>query len=82
MPRAISPSASESTLPCSEVRISASSLLRAFSSSRKANSTVWRLAIEASRHSAQAAEAESTAVGDIGGRCEPHLSLDRARAPG
>ena len=61
MPRAISPSASESTLPCSEVRISASSCLRAFSSSRNANSTVWRFAIEASRHCAHAAVAEATA---------------------
>ncbi len=49
------------TLPCSEVRISASSCLRGFSSSRKVNSTVWRFAIDESRHSAQAALAEATA---------------------
>ena len=45
-PRRISPIASETTLPCSAVMISASSSLRAFSSSRNENSTVWRLAIE------------------------------------
>ena len=49
-------------MPCSEVRISASSPLRALSSSRNANITVWRFAIEASRHCAQAAEAMPTAA--------------------
>ena len=48
-PRLTSPSASERTLPCSEVMIAASSDLRAFSSSRNANSTCARLASEVSR---------------------------------
>ncbi len=45
-PRRISPIASETTLPCSAVMISASSRLRAFNSSRNANSTPCRRAIE------------------------------------
>jgi hypothetical protein len=61
-PRAISPAASESTLPCSEVRISASSLLRAFKSSRNVKITDWRLASEASRQAGNAAAAADTAA--------------------
>ena len=49
-PRLTSPSASETTLPCSLVMISASSPLRALSSSRKANRIWVRLASEVSRH--------------------------------
>ena len=44
MPRAISPSASEVTLPCSAVMMAASSFLRAFIASRKANMSCWRFA--------------------------------------
>ena len=54
-PRAISPVASESTLPCSEVMISASSPRREFSSSRNANSTCVRRASEVRPHSWAAA---------------------------
>ena len=43
-PRAISPIASECTLPCSAVMIAASSSLRALSSSRKGNTTCVRRA--------------------------------------
>ena len=53
-PRVTSPSASESTLPCSAVMSAASSSLRALSSSRKANSTWVRLASDECRHSAKA----------------------------
>ena len=56
-PRAISPRASESTLPCSEVMISASSPRREFSSSRNANSTCVRRAREVRPHSSAAASA-------------------------
>ena len=59
-PRVTSPSASESTLPCSAVMIAASSPLRAFSSSRNANRTWVRLASEVSRHAGKAAAAEAT----------------------
>ena len=45
-PRAISPIASEVTLPCSAVMIAASSPLRSFSSCRNAKSTVCRFATE------------------------------------
>ena len=58
-PRLISPRASESTLPCSAVMISASSPFLALSSSRKVNSTAVRLASEVSRHAGNAAAAES-----------------------
>ena len=58
-PRLTSPSASETTLPCSLVMISASSPLRAFSSSRKANRIWVRLASEVSRQAGNAAAAAS-----------------------
>ena len=45
-PRAISPSASECTLPCSAVMSAASSPLRLLSSSRKAKITCVRAASE------------------------------------
>ena len=80
MPRAISPSASEVTLPCSEVRIAASSSLRAFSSSRNANITLCRFAIEASRQPSKAARAFATATSTSRRRCQPHVLLhDAAR---
>ncbi len=60
-PRAISPRASECTLPCSATMIEASSSLRELSSSRKLKSTVVRLATEALRQSAKAAAAAATA---------------------
>ena len=59
-PRLTSPSASESTLPCSAVMIAASSSLRAFSSSRNANRTWVRLASDVSRHLGNAASAAET----------------------
>ena len=58
-PRLTSPSASETTLPCSAVMISASSPLRALSSSRNANRIWVRLASEVSRHAGNAAAAAS-----------------------
>ena len=56
-PRDTSPSASETTLPCSAVMISASSCLRAFSSSRKANMIEVRLVSDVSRHAGNASAA-------------------------
>ncbi len=61
-PRAISPSASEVTLPCSLVRIAARSPLRALTISRKAKSTCWRFAQLASAHAGRAALAAWTAT--------------------
>ncbi len=58
-PRLTSPSASETTLPCSLVMILASSPLRALSRSRKANSTAERLANDVSRQAGNAAVAAS-----------------------
>jgi hypothetical protein len=49
------------TLPCSLVRIAASSPERAFSSSRNANITCWRFAIDVSRHLGNARAAACTA---------------------
>jgi hypothetical protein len=60
-PRVTSPSASESTLPCSSVMIAASSSLRSFSSSRKLNRTCVRRVIEVVPHSANAVFAAATA---------------------
>src|SRR6478735_1283152 len=59
-PRVTSPSASESTLPCSAVMSAATSSLRSLSSSRKAKSTPARLASEASAHSSHAEAADVT----------------------
>ena len=78
MPRATSPSASAVTLPCSFVRIAASSPLRALSSSRKANSTACRLASEAPAQAGKAAFAEATAAATSDGRREPDLARDGA----
>ena len=58
-PREISPRASECTLPCSRVMISASSSLRESSSSRNRNITLARVVIEARRQVAAAAFAEA-----------------------
>ena len=58
-PRETSPSASETTLPCSAVMISASSPLRALSSSRNVKITWVRLAREVSRQAGNAAAAAS-----------------------
>ena len=63
-PRAISPRASECTLPCSRVMISASSSLRESSSSRNRNITLARVVIEARPQVAAAAFAAAiTALG-------------------
>jgi hypothetical protein len=51
------PQASETTLPCSAVMMSAISCLRRLSSSRKPNNTAERLANEVSRHAGNAAAA-------------------------
>ena len=59
-PRLTSPSASDSTLPCSAVMIAASSSLRAFSSSRKANRIWVRRASEVSRHVGNASRRPAT----------------------
>src|SRR5664279_5327434 len=59
-PRAISPAASDSTLPCSAVMIAASSSLRALNSSRNANMTLVRLAIEVLPQAGNAAFAAAT----------------------
>src|SRR5665647_2296910 len=61
-PRAISPAASDRTLPCSAVTIAASSSLRSRRSSRNANSTPDRLDSDAWRQSLEAATAVATAV--------------------
>ena len=58
-PRETSPRASETTLPCSAVMISASSPLRALSSSRNVKITWVRLAREVSRQAGNAAAAAS-----------------------
>src|SRR3954466_10110572 len=58
-PRDTSPSASETTLPCSAVMILANSGLRAFNSSRKLNRIALRLASEVSRHTGNASAAAS-----------------------
>ena len=58
-PRAISPIASECTLPCSAVMIAASSSLRQLSSSRKAKSTCVRRASDVVPHARAAREAEA-----------------------
>ncbi len=63
-PRATSPAASESTLPCSAVMISASSPARALSSSRNANRIRVRLASDVSRHAGNAAFAAAIAAAD------------------
>src|SRR6476661_4056430 len=60
-PRVTSPTASDSTLPCSAVMRAPISSLRALSSSRKAKSTWARLASDASAHDSQAAAADFTA---------------------
>ena len=61
-PRWTSPRASESTLPCSLVIISASSSTLALTSSRKANSTFARVLSDDCDQSAKAACALATAV--------------------
>ena len=60
--RAISPWASESTLPCSAVMIFARSSALSCSSSRNANSTADRRDNEAWRQSGNAASADATAA--------------------
>ena len=82
-PRCTSPSASESTLPCSSVISSASSSTWALTSSRKAKSTLVRVLSEVcdqsgERRRAAAATAASTSLG-VG---QQHLGLLRARSPG
>src|SRR5690348_1108664 len=60
-PRCTSPAASESTLPCSSETISASSLVRALTSSRKVNSTFVRCESDDCDHDSNAAAAVCTA---------------------
>ena len=60
-PRVTSPSASESTLPCSSVMIAASSGLRALSSSRNLNRICWRIAQLISLHLTNASDAAAAA---------------------
>ena len=60
-PRATSPAASPATLPCSALISAASSSVRLASSSRKANSTLARLARDAARQPGKALAAEATA---------------------
>jgi len=60
-PRVTSPSASESTLPCSAVIAAATSSLRASSSSRKRNSTRERTDSEVRPHASAAEAALATA---------------------
>ena len=66
-PRATSPRASDSTLPCSAVMSSASSPARASSSSRNRNSTRARRASEVSRQAGNAALAAATAASTSAG---------------
>src|SRR5450759_5126039 len=61
-PRAISPAASDRTLPCSAVTMAASSSVRSRRSSRNANRTPDRLDRDASRQSFAAATAAATAA--------------------
>ena len=61
-PRCTSPSASESTLPCSSVISSAISLACAFTSSRKANSTFVRRLTEVCAHAGKASAAAPMAA--------------------
>ena len=61
-PRVISPRASDKTLPCSLVMISASSPFFLFRSSRKLKIIAWRLAREVSRHAGNAFVAEAIAA--------------------
>ena len=75
-PRLTSPSASESTLPCSEVMIAASSFFRAFSSSRKAKRIWVRLVREVSRHFGNAAERRGDDFIDVVLRSERELCGD------
>ena len=60
-PRVTSPIASDSTLPCSAVRIFAISSRRSWTSSRIANRISARFAIESARHAGNAAFAAWTA---------------------
>ena len=61
-PRCTSPDASDSTLPCSSEMISASSLMFALTSSRKANRIFTRRLSDAWLHDSNAVLAAATAV--------------------
>ena len=61
-PRAISPSASSMTLPCSDVMISASSALSRFRTSRNAKRICWRFASDVFAHPGNAAFALAIAA--------------------
>src|ERR1700712_2597017 len=81
-PRCTSPSASESTLPCSSVITEAISVARALTISRKANSTFVRLLIEvcdqsgnASRAAAMAASTSLTSASSTSACCSPVAGL-------
>ena len=62
MPRAISPSASEGTLPCSEVRNAASSVRWASTMFRIRNMISVRFDSDVARHAGKAAFAAATAA--------------------
>ncbi len=66
-PRAISPAASEATLPCSELISAASSPCRARSCSRNANITPARFTSEVSAQPGAAAAAAATAASTSSG---------------
>ena len=72
-PRVTSPSASESTLPCSSVMMAASSGLRALSNSRNLKRICWRFAQDMSRQAANASVAalmaDSTSVASASTTC-------------
>ncbi len=67
-PRCTSPAASDSTLPCSSEMISASSLVRALTSSRNANSTLVRLRQRRLRPRLERGRRGAHGVVDVGGR--------------
>ena len=68
-PRAISPSASEGTLPCSAVSSAASSVRRASTRFRMRNMISVRFEMDVARHAGKAAFAAATAHADlVGGR--------------
>ena len=78
MPRAISPSASDGTLPCSAVRNAASSLRWVSTRLRTRNITSVRLESDVARQPGKAAFAAATAASTSADRREVHLARDLA----
>ncbi len=76
-PRVTSPSASESTLPCSLVISSAASCLRSLSSSRNRNSTCVRRASDMSRHAGQASAAAAITASASSGEASASCLVTR-----